>query len=468
MNHAPRTRVRTILAALVALVATALIAVPAAQASSSQFSIIDAGGLVMNDNTRAAALDQIRSMGTRDVRVVVYWRGIAPNPDSPTPPGIDETDPNAYPAEGWVSYDRLLADARARGISVHLTITGPAPNWAMNGRVPSAARFRSFVTAVGRRYGNQPKTWSMWNEPNQNFFLSPQYKRVGKRKVPAAPAVYRQLFIQGRNGLNAAGLRREPVLFGELAPRAGGSIPPLQFIREVLCLNAKYKRNGKKCAKLKANGFAYHVYVNRRGPYEASKGDIVNLNALRRLTRALDLGARAGRINRGLGIYVTEAGVITRPRIDGASLADQATYMGTAERIAAGNPRVRAYAQYLLDDPPLDGSAGAFITGLRRFGGAPKPALEAWRLPLSALRVSRTRVSIWGVVRPARANRQRARVTLQQRDGRTWKTVKRLTTSRTGTYTTVARYRKGRQFRVIALGVTGPAVKILTARAPQR
>ena len=62
------------------------------------------------------------------------------------------------------------------------------------------------MQAVGRRYdgtyrdengsrGALPRVrfWSLWNEPNQAGWLSPQWERRGGAIVPASPALYRKL-----------------------------------------------------------------------------------------------------------------------------------------------------------------------------------------------------------------------------------------------------------------------------------
>ena len=74
--------------------------------------------------------------------------------------------------------------------------------------------------------------------------------------------------------------------------------------------------------------------------------------------------------------------------------------------MAWGNPRVRAFSQYLLrDDRPIAGKTGrsrygGFESGLRFATGREKPSLAGFRLAAAAQRNGR-RVALWGVVRPA-------------------------------------------------------------------
>ena len=95
--------------------------------------------------------------------------------------------------------------------AVLVTISGPGPRWATRSREdrvtrPSATRFRRFVTAVGRRYGEQVDYWSVWNEPNHPQFLAPQY--VHGRAY--SPRLYRQLFRAAQSGLERSGQRARP------------------------------------------------------------------------------------------------------------------------------------------------------------------------------------------------------------------------------------------------------------------
>ena len=162
-------------------------------------------------------------------------------------------------------YDALMAAAAQRNWPVLLTVSGPAPVWATASARdavtrPKPAEFQQFVTAVGRWYGAQVKTWSIWNEPNLLQFLGPQYVR-GR---PASPRIYRSLFVAARRGLEASGNGNDRVLMGETAPRGTPeSVAPLTFLRGALCLSSKYRRVGK-CGRLDADGFAHHPYTPGR------------------------------------------------------------------------------------------------------------------------------------------------------------------------------------------------------------
>ena len=448
------------------LLACAVLAAPA-HASKSQEVTFEAPRDLLDSAHRDAAFGELDSLGVRSLRVVLYWHDVAPAARSRVKPKFDATDPAAY---DWSKYDPVLEGAKARGWNVQLTVSGPVPRWGTNGArdtvtYPRAKEFKLFMTAVARHYGDEVTRWSIWNEPNHPAFLRPQF---GRHRKAISPRVYRGLYSAALRGLAAAG-DRKPVLMGETAPMGTGrDVAPLRFLRGALCLNGRYKRSGK-CKRLRVDGFAHHAYTTRKGPLYKPRGrDNVTIGVLSRLTRALDRAARAHVVKRRLPIYLTEFGIQSRPDpLYGVSFQRQAEYRSIAERIAYDNPRVRAFSQYLLrDDRPVAHASrlaryGGFESGLRTSGGKAKPALAGFRLPLAGFRRG-SRVSLWGLVRPATGA---AKVVLQQHDRkRKWKTIATLTTSSRGYWRRTARFRTGRAWRarwVSPAGrtYTGPATR---------
>jgi len=448
------------------LLACAVLAAPA-HASKSQEVTFEAPRDLLDPAHRDAAFGELDSLGVRSLRVVLYWHDVAPAARSRVKPKFDATDPAAY---DWSKYDPVLEGAKARGWNVQLTVSGPVPRWGTNGArdtvtYPRTKEFKLFMTAVARHYGDEVTRWSIWNEPNHPAFLRPQF---GRHRKAVSPRVYRGLYSAALRGLAAAG-DRKPVLMGETAPMGTGrDVAPLRFLRGALCLNGRYKRSGK-CKRLRVDGFAHHAYTTRKGPLYKPRGrDNVTIGVLSRLTRALDRAARARVVKRRLPIYLTEFGIQSRPDpLYGVSLQRQAEYRSIAERIAYDNPRVRAFSQYLLrDDRPVAHVSrlaryGGFESGLRTSGGKAKPALAGFRLPLAGYRRG-SRVSLWGLVRPATGA---TKVVLQQHDRkRRWKTVATLTTNSRGYWRRSVRFRTGRAWRarwVSPAGktYTGPATR---------
>jgi hypothetical protein len=431
---------RALLIALTAL----LLAAPAAEARKSQLMIFEANRELRSNDaaTRAATFDEIEGFGVRWIRIVMYWREVAPATRS-----FDATDPAAY---NWTVYDRIVDEARARGIRVLMTPSGPGPDWATlagNGvDYPSPTHFQRFMTAVGRRFGPRIKYWSIWNEPNHPQFLGPQYRR-GR---PYSPRLYRRLFWAAHRALNRTGNRRDRVLMGETAPRGNSNVVhPLRFLRGSLCLNRRYRKR-RGCSKLPADGYAHHPYTTRAGPFFVSRRrDDVTIGSLWRLTRALRRAERARAIRRRTPVYLTEFGIQSRPDpVYGVSQTRQAEYRAIGEKIAWNTGRVRAISQYLMrDDLPRRGRNryGGFESGLRRSNGRKKLAYRAFRLPMVARRAGR-RVRLWGHVRP-HDGRERVEIQYRNRRGR-WRHLKGDRTGGRGYWATTTRYRRGRSYRV--------------------
>ncbi len=436
------------LTGLLALVALLALAAPAA-ASRSQTVTFEAPRDLLDPARRDAALREIDSLGVRALRVVLYWNTVAPNRDRARRPAFDPRDPAAY---AWGQYDALLAAAAARGWSVHLTLSGPVPTWATRARRdkvtrPDPALFRAFAEAAGRRFGAQVDLWSIWNEPNHPGFLRPQFARGGRA---ISPGLYRQLFQAGRAGLEAAGQGGDRIVAGETAPRGTGSVvAPLRFLRGMLCLDGRYRRRGRGCRRLDADGYAHHAYTTRLGPFFVPpQRDHVTIGVLERLVDALDRSARARALRRGLRVYLTEFGIQSFPdRLLGVPLRQQPEFYAISERIARGNRRVASFSQYLLRDDPATrrGLYGGFESGLRRANGRAKPALAGFRLPL-AVRRRRGAVSIWGMARPATAPTV---VELEVSDrGRRFRRLRRVRTDARGSFVVRGADRRGRRWRL--------------------
>jgi hypothetical protein len=471
--------VKRILALLIPIALLGLVLVPSAEAARSQAMIFDGGGALIDDaGSREQTLDEIQSLGGREVRVLVTWLYVTPpslQQLGTKPPG-SIADPNSGLYD-WGGWDGLVESLRRRGMKIHMAISGPVPRWATKARrdnrtEPRTDYYQQFAQAVARRYGRyRPVTWATWNEPNQNSFLLPQYRR-GK---PVSPKLYRNLHLAAVRGLRAGGVRNPKLLFGELAGRSRGAVPPLQFLRESLCLNSSYRRVGR-CAKITVGGFAIHTYSTRGGPFQRPpKRDDVLINALPRLTTALDRSARAGRINRGLRVWITESGTVTRPRADGTTLDNQPIYNATMERIAYENSRVSAISQFLMRDPSTAANVGTFTTGLRTSRNVAKPGYEGWRMPLSG-RVSGRRVSLWGKIRPTRRS---TTVQIQRCDSRCttsrarWTRLVNKRVPANGYFTTTTTFKRGRQYRLVwqqpgAGTRTGPPITPLVWARPVR
>ena len=452
----------TIVACLLAAVSAS-----SASAASNQEVTFESPLDFVDASVRGQTFDEVSAFGVRSIRVMLYWKDVAPNATSRLRPKGDLSAPSSY---DWSKYQPIFDEAESRGMRVLLTVTSPAPIWATkraNDDVtrPSPDRFREFVMAVSRQFGSTVTQYSFINQPNLPQFLTPQYEK-GKA---VSPAIYRGLYDAALRGLKAVG-DTKPVLMGETAPNGAAprTVAPIDFLRGALCLNSQYKRVGG-CTKLRVDGWAHHAYTRRDGPLVLPVERLVTVGALSRLTDALDRAAKTGAVKRKLKVYLTEFGVQSVPDPNyGVSLQQQNEFRAIAEKIAYDNPRVASFSQYLMTDDPPTGKGsnccGRFESGLKTSKRVNKPAYDGFRLPMVAeLRGSSVR--LWGLVRPAKGL---VDVTLQRRSGSgAWKTISEPVTNSRGVWTARSSKVKSGSWRVLWIGpddVTyeSPAVRAYT------
>jgi len=278
-------------------------------------------------------LQTMRELGAGVVRVTLAWNTVAP---ARRPSGFSAVQPADYPAGSWSIYDQIVRDARADGIAVDFSLTGPAPLWAAGGGQPSpgkygewkpsASAFGQFVEAVATRYSGayDPTTgaivhgdpndlprvsfWELWNEPNFGMDLAPQ--AIKGSTVPASAPAYRSLLDAGWRGLGVTGHGRDTIMIGNLDARGSNRTPhpgqpqglpgnfgatkPLQFIRTLYCVSSSDQElRGAAAAAVgcptstagsrrfrsahpalfRASGFAAHPYPVNLPPTEASSTD---------------------------------------------------------------------------------------------------------------------------------------------------------------------------------------------------
>jgi hypothetical protein len=452
----------TIRTTILALLLGALIA-PAAHASPLQTSIMMDDDLLVyrDDATAARALTQMKSLGVDTIRVTVLWSVVANNA-RPTKAEIAKlkgkakekarrqarrfkaTNPSTYPAQNWDRYDNLIKAAADRGIKVYFNITGPGPLWAstkppagikvpIGTYKPKVGAFKQYVTAVGTRYGGTYKDengsrgllprvsfWSLWNEPNQGGWLTPQWETRGGQRIATSPILYRELYQAGYQGLVASGHRvdNDVILIGETAPlgsdtqSAKSPMRPKQFLRELFCVGpdgspytgaaASARKCGDFASKgpLRATGYAHHPYTKTVSPLvrDANPDSATMANIDELGTTLDDLASKTNNLPSGLPLFMTEFGFETNPPdpFSGIAPALQAKYNVLGEFMAYNNPRIASQAQFLLADvPPIRTrkkntkgywftyQSGLFYTAGKLIGTA-KPAAYSYAIPFLA------------------------------------------------------------------------------------
>jgi hypothetical protein len=485
----------------------------AAPAGARESTFQDDNLLVYNTPIGVArTLNTMAALGVDRIRVSVFWRVVAPDPLSTTrPANFNAADPNAYPAGSWTRYDTIVTFAKARGIAVNFDVTDPAPLWA-TGKPPrsdiedtynpSATEFGQFVQAVATRYsgtfvapiptedtgapgpaGDLPRVsyWSIWNEPNQAGWLTPQLVTgSGGQLIERSPTLYRQLVDAAYTALVNTGHASDTILIGETAPEGltakglkpcsvhtgpslcTGSIKPLHFIRQLYCLDDSYHpltgsaAAARGCpttaagrasfatdnpALFQATGWAHHPYslifapsVKPADPEDVSIANLPVLSsALQRIFAVYDHPSVGG-----LPLYLTEFGFQSNPpSILGVTPRQQAAYLNESDFIAYSDPEVRTLAQFLLRDDNTSASSAAqinstFQTGLEYSNGKHKPAYDAYRFPVylpSPTIAPGGRLRVWGFVRLAPyGSAQTVQIQFEARGSHGFRTIENATT----------------------------------------
>jgi hypothetical protein len=536
---------RPLVVAAVAAALSAGVCAGGAQASPQQETVLmdDAQIVYAPADQLDGRLAEVKALGFDRIRVSVYWHLLAPDADKKQKPSSSypASDPRFYGPGKWDRYDRIASLAAKHGLGVLFTLTGPAPLWATGtpeqGRSdvedtwdPSAAGFKDFVTAVGTRYSGtwqdeheEPATvplvpptktmgpplprvdhWSIWNEPNHGGWLTPQWH--GSPLVPSSPRIYRGLADAAWAGLQASGHTGDSTLLGETAPRGlepglTRGLHPLRFIRELYCLDGRFKpytgaaAAARDCpasfdagafvsahpALFSASGWAHHPYSLTTAPAvrDANRDD-ATLSGVPRLTRTLDRAMAVYGQRAKLPVWMTEYGYQTAPPDPtiGVPWWQQADWLDEADYRAYRNPRIASFAQFLLvDDGPLTRYKpddprywGTFQTGLVTSDGRHKPSYESFKRPItvSPRRVRRGhRIRVFGQLRTAAGNQPlTADVQFRPNGSKAWSQVARIAVNDLrGFALTTVRARRSGSYRIVWAGAgTTRAVAVRVVR----
>jgi hypothetical protein len=247
--------------------------------------------------------------------------------------------------------------------------------------------------------------FTLWNEPNIKGFLTPQWKKTKRGRKPTSPAVYRRMLLAAYPRVKAIS-PNATFLIGATSSTGSyalsglhGGVPPLQFIRELACVDQKLKpiRTGgcRGFTQLPGDGWAHHPYSFETGPANRSadeRPDDAILGDTAKLRKLLVKLAHRGRIPWAASeLYLTEYGYFTT--VIGSHRAvsepEQAQLVGDAFRLASQFQGVRMMSQFLLQDVQCDGGRTTtclnWTTGVLRTDGSPKPLLTVLTGILHAL-----------------------------------------------------------------------------------
>ena len=445
---------------------------------SMEVVIQDDALLLHRPETLDDSLAKIVALGFNRVRLTAGWSVLTRDPDATTKPEFDATDPAAYEQDKWFNLDRAVRKAQAAGLKVMIDVAFWAPRWATTDTEAGRARtninvdmLRDFALAVVKRYGGdfQPRPpkpgvvskpssdgnflqgllggrksaapppapveqplpkvtmYTVWNEPNHQGFVMPQWHKQRGTFVPASPGIYRRMLYATVPAIKQQ-MPDSTVLVGGTSSTGSttpgrGAVQPLLFMRRLACVNDAYKPiTTGECAgfqKIPGDGWSHHPYSLSTVPgarNDKRHPDNAPIGELNRMTSQLDRLVAAGRFDAEVAnVYLTEYGYETNPpdSDEPFSTGDQVRNLAWAEYLAWKNPRVKMFPQFLLNDlPPREagpatGSTkrpfGDWQSGLYFADGSPKLAAESFASPTFSQAVrgpDGTRVvMVWGRLR---------------------------------------------------------------------
>jgi hypothetical protein len=313
------------------------------------------------DNLQRASAD-----GASIIHTTATWAALAPTRPADASNGDD-------PAYKLADLDELVQRASAYGMRVMINITG-TPKWANGNKKPNVmpkkvSDLQTFARMLATRYNGASGKgyvglWSVWNEPNLQQFLTPQY--VGKKIV--SPTNYAKLYKAAYAGIKA-GNRSAQVAIGETSaqgrdkPSAGSSqtVSPGNFAKLL-----------SKVKGLRFDAWAHHPYPTAPGakPTEKVRYPNVTLSTMPKFEKDLHTWFK-----RTVPIWITEYGHETKPgERKGVSLATQAAYAKQALGIARKDPNVQMFIWFTF----RDSSGNPWQSGLLQPSGSAKPSYSAF------------------------------------------------------------------------------------------
>jgi hypothetical protein len=315
---------------------------------------------------RDANLASAASTGASVIHTTASWPGIAPTKPANPLSGDD-------PAYKLTDLDDLVANAALHGMRVMINITG-TPKWANGGKTPNTMPTRlgdltSFAHMLASRYNGRSghgsvSLYSIWNEPNLQLFLAPQF--VGKKIV--GPANYGKLFKAAYAGIKA-GNSNAKVAIGETSAR--GRDKPLAGTSASVAPGTFARLLGQ-VKGLKFDAWAHHPYPTDPGlpPLQKVRYPNVTLSTFPQFEKTLKAAFR-----RTVPIWITEYGHETKPgEPKGVTTAKQAAWAKQALTIARNDPQVQMFIWFTF----RDSSGNPWQSGLELPSGAHKPAFNTF------------------------------------------------------------------------------------------
>jgi hypothetical protein len=315
---------------------------------------------------RAQNLSAAAATGASVIHTTASWPQLAPKRPANAANGDD-------PAYRLTDLDDLVFQSGIYGLRVMIDISG-TPKWANGGKAPNVMpkRLRDLTTFArmlasrydGRHGHGSVSLWSVWNEPNLQLFLTPQF--VGKKIV--GPSNYAKLYKAAYAGIKA-GNPWAKVAIGETSAR--GRDKPLKGTSATVAPGT-FARLLSKVKGLRFDAWAHHPYPttpNMR-PLQRVRYPNVTLSTMPQFEKDLKKW-----FHRSVPIWITEYGHETKPgEPRGVTPAVQAAYAKQALGVARKDPNVQMFIWFTF----RDSSGNPWQSGLEQPSGAHKPSYAAF------------------------------------------------------------------------------------------
>jgi hypothetical protein len=314
-------------------------------------------------NDRMARVEGASQKNATIMRLLVQWNLVArTRPSNPTSP-FDR-------AYNFDDIDEAVRAAQNNDQEVILTLSG-TPRWANGGRSPNimprrVADFTSFARATASRYSGRfeglpfVRFYSVWNEPNLQLFLAPQFDGRGRS---VAPANYARLAAAAYTGIKA-GSPRAQVAIGETSAR--GSDRPTG-LRPTHTPGRFAELVARANPRLRFDAWSHHPYPFNPNspPTQRVRWPNVSLALLPRFNDELKKFFK----RKSVPIWITEYGHQTRPEDSlGIPYARQAAYIQQSISMVSRFSFVPMFIWFVYQDD----QGQPWESGIYTRNGAPK------------------------------------------------------------------------------------------------
>lgn len=468
---------------------------------------VSEGALLLDSDpgVRASAFIRIADTGASVVRIPVDWRDLV---TGQPPAGFDPREP-ASTSYGFAALDAAVKGAVAAGLAP-LLVVSHAPAFAeAPGRWPYAypgswapipSALEAFATALARRYdGSFPdpsqhgqalprvSLFQAWNEPNLARYLEPQWVVVGGRWSAFSPLLYRQMldaFYAGVKAVEPADLVVTAGVAPDGEPDGVGRMPPLRFLRVLLCLNSSAGAGAAGLIREPCpdpahfDALAFHPLSVGDPDRAASSSLDVAIADAAKITGLLQRAERLGTVRPAghKSVWVTELNWESSPEAaGGVPHRLQALWISRAlHRLWVAGVSLVTW-QFLVD--PFPAARASTPTGglleYTRFaglysagpGGNPERArakafLRGFTLPFDPLRVDPAHVRVWALASGPRP------VLLQRETvGGRWRTIDHLRATPNGVINTLVTLKGLAVVRLVGEVVASAPVQIGARRS---